>query len=116
METLQQLAEELIELKENHKQFKKEHKSVFDEHRQYNKAIKNKGEELIHHLKDQNIAIYEHKGMEFELKERETEKHDMEALSELINDEIKFAEYRNSVKTSKPKVATRRAKRQRAED
>lgn len=115
METVQQLAEELLELKENHKQFKKDNKDVFVEHRNYNKAIKAKEEELIQILKDQNLDHYEHKGMEFELKEKSVEKHDMERLAEIVGDEEKLSEYVESVKTIKPKVATRRVKRQRAE-
>lgn len=116
METLKNLAEELVELKENHKEFKKENKDVFLEHRNYNKAIKAKEEELIEVLKDQNIDNYEHKGMQFELKERSFEKHNMEVLEELISDSEKFSAYVNSVKTVKPKVATRKTKRQRVED
>lgn len=116
MEHIQELAEELIELKENHKQFKKDNKDVFMEHRNYNKAIKAKEEELIQQLKDQNMENYEHRGMEFEVKSNTTEKHDMEALAELIGDDEKFNEYRTTVQKVKPKMATRKAKRQRTDE
>lgn len=116
MTTLENLAEELLELKENHKQFKKDNKDVFTEHRNYNKAIKAKEEELIQELKEENMDYYEHKGMEFKLKDRTNEKHNLEQLAELIGDENKFNNYISSVKTVKPSVTTRRAKRQRTDE
>lgn len=112
---MDKLAEELIELKNNHKEFKKENKEVFLEHRNYNKAIKAKEEELIELLKEKNVEHYEYGGMEFELKSNTTEKHDMEQLAQLIGDEEKFNDYRSAIQTTKPKVTTRK-KRKRTEE
>lgn len=113
---IENLAEELIELKNNHKQFKKDNKDVFLEHRNYNKAIKAKEEELIEVLKDKNIEHYEHNGIEFQLKTNTTEKHDMEQLAELIGDEEKFNDYRSTVQKTKAKMSTRMKKRQRTSE
>jgi len=116
MTTLENLVEKILELKENHKQFKNINKDVFTEHRKYNKNIKEKEKELIQKLKEQNMIYYEYKGMEFKLKDKSNEKHNLEQLAELIDNEEKFHEYINSIKIITPLITTRRTKRRRVDE
>lgn len=109
------LANELLTLKNDHKQFKKDNKELFTEHRQYNKSINEKGLELIEVLKEQNVDKYEYEGMEFEVKTTNREKHDIGRIADMVGDEEKMDEYIGDVRTSSSKVATRKAKRQRTD-
>lgn len=114
--SIEKIAQELLTLKSDHKQFKKDHKELFDDHRQYNKAIKEKGLELVGALKTDNIDMYEFQGMEFQVKTTNREKHDMGRIADMVGDDEKVQEYLTDVQTSSSKVSTRKAKRKRDDD
>lgn len=108
-------AEELMQLKNDHKQFKKDNKEMFTTHRQFNKSIKEKSIELIASLKENNVDKYEYQGMEFEVKTTHREKHNMDRLTEMVGDTDNWKEYVDDVRSSSSKVATRKAKRARTD-
>jgi hypothetical protein len=113
---MEQIAEELMLLKTDHKEFKKANKELFLEHRQYNKCIKEKWTQLLEYLKEGNIDKYEFKGMEFEVKTTHREKHDIERLGEMISDESQLKDYIDDIRTSSEKIITRKAKKQRTDE
>lgn len=114
--TMEDLAQVLKQLKDDQKQFKKDHKDVFDENRAFNKKIKEASDALIERMKSEGVQTFQHDGTEFEVKVANTEKHDTEKIAELVGDEDAFSAYMAQAVTEKPRVLTRRSKKQKTEN
>jgi hypothetical protein len=108
----------LKQLKDDQKQFKKDHKDVFDENRSFNIQIKKTSDELIEIMKSKGIDIFQHEGVEFEVKVTHTEKHDMDRICKLVTDgqESDLKQYMDDISTEHSKVMTRISKKQKTND
>jgi predicted transcriptional regulator len=110
------LANKLKELVEAQKAFKKEYKDVFKKNTEFNKEVRAAKDALVAKMKADSVTSYEYDGMEFNLKETTTEKHNSELINELLGDTSKFEDYMSQVRGDKADVSTRKAKRQKAGD
>ena len=112
---MDQLAANLKALVEEQKAFKKEHKDVFKQNTTFNKEVRAAKDALVAQMKADGLTSFEHEGMEFNLKETSTEKHNPELINELLGDTSKFEEYMEQVRADKADVSTRKAKRQKTD-
>lgn len=108
---INELSNNLIKLRNDHKEFKKDNKEIFVAHRQFNKSIKNAETELIKQLEENNVQHFEVDGVTIALKEKKSIKHDMEKLRGFFEDDTTFLEYNDMVTKSTTSVATRLAKK-----
>lgn len=110
---MEQLAASLKTLKEEQKEFKKDNKDIFKRNTELNKAIKKASGELMTMMAKEEIETFEHDGMEFNVKKKKSESHDLDKLNELMGDTENFNKYMQHVQSEKVEVRTRKAKRQR---
>jgi hypothetical protein len=113
---MEKIATELKATKEVKKVFKKDNIEVFKRNMELNKSIKQLSDELVVHMKAGHVESYEFDGMEFNIKNSTTNKHDMEKLNEIIGDTGKYEEYVGVVSVPKAEVRTRKSKRERDTD
>lgn len=106
MDTLEQIATSLKLKKEEQKAFKKENKEIFKQNTLFNKEVRALADELAAKMSEQGVMTYEHNGMEFNIKKKTTQKHDMEKLSELMESD-QYEEYIGNVQVEKTEVTTR---------
>ncbi len=109
-------AKVLKQLKGDQKQFKKDHKEVFDENRSFNMQIKQTSEALIESMKLGGLEVFEHDGVEFEVKVNRTEKHDLDRIGEMVTDADALNAYLEDVSTVRSKVMTRQSKKPKTGD
>lgn len=109
---MEELAQVLKQIKEDHMVFKKEFKHVFDKNRDFNKKIKNASTALLDRMKTEGMDTFQLDGFVFEVTNKRTSKHDIEKMAELVDDSEAFQEYMDEVSTDRVSVMTRRTKRQ----
>lgn len=108
---IEETAANLKKLIDEQKQFKKEYKAVFSRNHELNKSIRELKDQLVFQMKTDGMNVFEYEGMEFNLKEKSIQKHDIELINEMIGDTNKFEEYVGKIRTDKSDVSTRKTKR-----
>lgn len=115
MESLQEIAAQLKQAKDDVTNFKKEHADVFKRRTELNQVVKSLAEELSEKMKECNQTSFEYGGMEFEIKQSTRTVHDMETLKGTMSDET-FNEYIENVTVTKSNLAARRQKKRKLGD
>lgn len=115
-QAINDLAKVLKDLKEAQKQFKKDNKELFKENSRFNKEVKAAVDELVACMRQHNETLIVYDGMEFEIKQRVRQKHDMEALENMFGDESKLGAYKELINQSSCDVSTRKNKKHKVDD
>ena len=113
---MEELAQILKHLKDDQKQFKKDHRDVFAENRKFNKSINKAGDDLLALMDSKGIDTFEYDGTEYTKKVTRSEKHNIERITDLVDDKEALKEYIDDIACERKMVTTRRQKKQKTSD